>query len=171
MTDSSSTTLCDRKLTNDGSLFFLFLKALRIGDECPSEEPPAPDDCAGATPFDLSWVVHYNLALSCHLLGCQLGEQGHEHLQYAHDVYGFIIKHLLVQAPLEYWTILSLALFNNAGCIYREFAMHEEFVACLDLARDMLVSLPSDIVGGADMLTEFELNLMILERPTSAGAA
>jgi hypothetical protein len=152
-----------RKQNNDDSLSFLFLRALRV--EANTYLPVQEMDC----PLNLCWAVLYNLALSCHILACQNGAKGKGYLKRAHDLYEIVRTRFVPSEPSEQWATLSMALFNNAGCIYREFAMHNEYIACLGKVRDMLLRLPCE--NRDEDFKIFSLNLMVLQTPTNAAAA
>jgi tetratricopeptide (TPR) repeat protein len=162
-TDSFVASFSDRKLANEISLPLLFLRTLRISSDV---------SCSGngdICPLNLCWAVLYNLAISCHLLACQLGQTGNQHLRRAHELYEIVRSRFLAETPLEHRATVALALFNNAGYIYREFGMHEQSVACLGKARDMLAHLPGERLGADWKL--FGINLMLLQQPTIADAA
>jgi hypothetical protein len=162
-TDSFVASFSDRKLANESSLPFLFLRALRITSDV---------SCSGngdICPLNLCWAVLYNLAISCHLLACQLGQAGNQHLRRAHELYEIVRNRFLAETPLEHRATVALALFNNAGYIYREFGMREQSVACLGKVRDMLSHLPGERLGTDWKL--FGINVMLLQEPTIADAA
>ena len=150
--------LADRKLISAESLPFLFLQAVQI------------TDCTDIIDFeDQRWAVLYNLALSCHLLACENGEMGSLHRKRAHDLYGIVLNNFMSQTPVEHRSILTLALFNNAGCIYRENAMHDAAEVCVGKVKEILVRLPHEKRGINSKA--FGLNVMVLERHELAGAA
>ena len=145
------------KLSNESC--YLFLRSIRITSD--------NDDCS---PSSMRWAVLYNLAISCHLMACELGQAGNANMRRAHELYEIIRGRFLPGVPMEHRTMVAVALFNNAGCIYREFGMHEQAKACLVKVREIMACLPVERQG-LDRKLLFGINLALLRAPTIAGAA
>jgi hypothetical protein len=173
LSKSNATGFSDQKPIAEGSLPFLFLRAVLISECSENDEFELSYECGNSedtSPGNQSWAVLYNLALSCHLLACLRGEKGgRPHLKRSHDLYGIVLNKFLIQAPPEHRAMLALALFNNSGCIYREYAMHTESVACLKKVREILASQLCE--NNVADLKIFGLNVMVLQRPMLAEAA
>lgn len=153
-------SFAEQKLPCESSLPFMFLRALRI--------TPTEDD--DACPADLFWAVLYNLAISCQLMACQLGQKGNQHLRKAHELYEIVRSRFLVITPVEYRATVALAVFNNAGCIYKDVGMHEQSAACLHQVQEIMVTyFPKTQIQGKALL--FGINLRLLQGPINAAAA
>lgn len=155
---SSFVSLSDhrKQIWDDGSFPILFLRALKI-ESTPTESP-------------FTWAILYNLALSCHIHACKLGANGRQHLQKAHEMYDVVRTQFLPQVSSEDTPMLSLALYNNMGCIYREFSMFKESQQCLKRAKEILIDIHRK-QGGLGDLKGVSLNLMALKKPSRAPAA
>lgn len=145
-----------KEASDEDSLPILFLRALNIAS-IPADSP-------------FTWAILYNLALSCHIHGCRLGANGRQHMQKAHELYDVIRTQFLPHVSSDYSPMLSLAVHNNMGCIYREFSMHKESQECLKRAKEMLLAVSGE-QGGLDDLKDVSLNLMALKKPARAPAA
>jgi hypothetical protein len=157
---------------DDESIPFLFLRALQISNCDHDDFESLCCSCGDSNehcPCGIAWVVWYNLAISCHILGCRLGEKGRHYLDRAYHLYELVRGRILAQVPSKDWSTLLMAVFNNQGCIYHQYAMYEESHACLGKLRDVMVRMQGNR-DGADWQV-FCLNLMLLQKPRMAGAA
>ena len=181
---SDSMSGCFRDLNRrdeNGSLPFLYLSALKIATSCTHEDFDDFDDddtedslCAcydsdDYCPCGIAWVVWYNLAIACSILGLGRGENGHQYLEKAYRLYEVVRGRISEQSPSIDWSTLLMAVFNNQSCIYYEYAMYDESIECLDKVKDVLRKMPRD--GANADWQVFSLNLMLLRKPKLAAAA
>ena len=150
-----------RVVAFEGSTPFLFMRALRV-------TTPFRQDINRLCPCGFAWVVWYNLALCCSLIGTRLGEKGILLLRTAFDLYQKVQRRIDREPPSKHWSILQMAVINNQACIYRDFGMREGEEERLEkLAIALLKSCDSK---GVDW-DGFFLNLQILGRSSLASAA
>eukprot|EP00538_Stauroneis_constricta_P009133 CAMPEP_0119549058 /NCGR_PEP_ID=MMETSP1352-20130426/2845_1 /TAXON_ID=265584 /ORGANISM="Stauroneis constricta, Strain CCMP1120" /LENGTH=402 /DNA_ID=CAMNT_0007594503 /DNA_START=356 /DNA_END=1561 /DNA_ORIENTATION=+ len=131
--------------SNEGCIPYLFLRALKISKTCHHENFDSMCYCGDleeSCPCGIAWVVWYNLAIACTLLGCRLGEKGYRYLDRAYHLYEIVRGRILSQAPSKDWSTLLLAVFNNQSCIYHEYSMHDEASACLVKMKNVLARMP-----------------------------
>jgi hypothetical protein len=149
--------------TWEGSVPFLFLRGLRVSTPTTDD-----DDLDGSCPCGFAWVIWYNLALCCSLLGTRLGERGLTLLKSAFDLYQKVQHRVDSEPPSRHWKIMQMALMNNQACIYYDLAMREATTECLErLARTLLTA--TDMQG--EDRKGFFLNLQILGGHVNAPAA
>jgi hypothetical protein len=144
-----------------GTVPFLFLRGLQVGF------PPLAD-IDGICSCSFAWVILYNLALCCSLLGTRLGDRGYSILKLAFDLYSKVQERIDMEPGTAHWNILQMSVLNNQACIYYDFSMHEASSECLHRLAKMLFS-------NTDMRDvdrrRFILNLQILGGQTLAPAA
>ena len=119
-------------------------------------------------PCGYAWVVWYNLALCCGLLGTRLGERGQTLLNTAFDLYERVQRRIDNEPPSKQWNILQMAVLNNQACIYQDFAMGDATYTCLERLAMTMRQSPS--VQGSER-EAFLLNLQILGSHSVAAAA
>jgi hypothetical protein len=160
--DCSSSSSEETIRQKESSSPFLFLRALRVTTACNDEEVDHLCPCGYA------WVVWFNLALCCSVLGTRLGERGKRFLEMAYDLYEKVERRVDSEPPTRHWQILAMAVSNNQACIFYDFSMHGATIECLQ-------RLASTLSSCQDMEVEdrgdFCLNLQILSSQTVAAAA
>jgi hypothetical protein len=145
----------------EGSVPFLFLRGLRVST-------PTDADVDGLCPRGFAWVIWYNLALCCSLLGTRLGERGVTLLNSAFDLYQKVQRRVDSEPPSRHWKIMQMALMNNQACIYYDLSMREATAECLERLARTLLTAPD--MQGEDR-KGFFLNLQILGGHVNAAAA
>lgn len=145
----------------EGSVPFLFLRGLRVST---SPETEIDKLC----PCGFAWVIWYNLALCCSLLGTRLGDRGYGLLRTAFDLYLKVQRRIDNEPPSMHWNVLQMAVMNNQACVYHDFAMREAKGECLDKLATTLLTTPD--LKGEDRKSFF-LNLQILKGHNIAAAA
>jgi hypothetical protein len=111
--------------SSEGCAPFLFLRALRVTTTCAMEEVDQLCPCGYA------WVIWFNLALTCSVLGTRLGEKGKLSLEMGYDLYEKVQRRVESELPSRHWRILAMAVSNNQACIFYEFSMHGATIECL----------------------------------------
>lgn len=139
---------------------FLFLRALGI-----SHSHPIKHLC----PCGYAWVVWFNLALSCSLIGSKLGEKGKLFLEMAYDLYSKVQRRVDSEPISRHWQILAMAISNNQACIFYDFACYPQTMECLQRLALTLSSCQDNLA--VEDRGDFCLNLQILGSQTVAAAA
>jgi hypothetical protein len=161
MAFSDKTPTSDRTVSWEGSVPFLFLRGLRVST-------PPHADIDRLCPCGFAWVIWYNLALCCSLLGTRLGDRGYGLLRTAFDLYLKVQRRIDNEPASMHWNVLQMAVMNNQACIYHDFAMREATTECLDKLATTLLTTPD--LKGEDRKSFF-LNLQILSGHHIAPAA
>ena len=158
----------------EGSAPFLFLRALRISTTTTSAERTfcgtrdIDDIVEHLCPCGYAWVIWFNLALCCSVLGTRLGEKGKLFLEMAHDLYDKVQRRVDSEPSTRHWSMLAMAVSNNQACLFHDFAMHGDAVVCLQrLATTLSACQDLEVADRGD----FCLNLQILSGHTMAAAA
>jgi hypothetical protein len=149
----------------EGSAPFLFLRAMRIST---SACVTTADEVEQLCPCGYAWVVWFNLALCCSVLGTRLGEKGKLFLEMAYDLYEKVQRRVDSEPSNRHWKMLAMAVSNNQACIFHDFAMHGDAVLCLQRLASALSSCQDLEVADRG---DFSLNLQILSSHTLAAAA
>ena len=147
-------------LSLEGSTPFLFLRALRVS---------VSDDVLDVDklcPCGYAWVIWYNLAICCSVIGTRLGELGQNLLETAFDLYCRVQRQIDSEPSSEHWNLLQMAVINNQACIYHDFGMGEE-------TREFLEQLAVTVLKSSEdrMRAFFFINLQILGNDSVASAA
>jgi hypothetical protein len=148
--------------SSEGCAPFLFLRALRVTTTCAVEEVDTLRPCGYA------WVIWFNLALCCSVLGTRLGEKGKLFLEMGYDLYEKVQSRVESEPPSRHWQILAMAVSNNKACIFYEFSMHGATIQCLQRLAFTLSSCEDLEVEDRG---DFCLNLQILGSQMVAAAA
>jgi hypothetical protein len=142
-------------------------------DDKEEEQQQQHDDDDGLhRSYQLCWAVLYNLGLTCHLLACQAGAsaEGRQHFARSMGLYELLMSNeYLDQVPANSSPIIALALCYNRGHIYSEFAMHDLAAQCLVYVQRALIQIR--LQQPTTNIEETELNLILLNPPSTAGAA
>jgi hypothetical protein len=110
----------------------------------------------------LIWAILYNLALACQLTAYKLGASGYQFLRRAHKAYDTLRSRFLPKCLPIHTAVLSLAIYNNMGCIYQDFAMHDQARVCYGKAQEAVRFLtPRNEWVETNFLKEVSLSLMI----------
>jgi hypothetical protein len=151
-----------RPSSQEGCAPFLFHRALKLSTTCSEGEV----DCL--CPCGFAWVVWFNLALTCNVLGTRLGERGKLFLEMAHDLYQKVQLRVDSEHPSRHWQMLAMAVSNNQACIFYDFSMQHAAGECLQrLAVTLSVCYDIEVEDRGD----FFLNLQIMGSQTVAAAA
>jgi tetratricopeptide (TPR) repeat protein len=123
-----------------------------------------------------AWVVYFNLAITCNILGSQKARGGTGRLCYIEQAYHMYeaAKDLIIEemGPSKNWSTLLMAVFNNQSCIYHEYAMYDESTACMERVRQLLARSPFTYRCIGSDWQVFCLNLLLLQqKPKLASAA
>lgn len=146
----------------EGCAPFLFLRALKVTTSCSDEE------VENLCPCGYAWVIWFNLALCCSVIGTRLGEKGRLFLEMGHDLYEKVQRRVHSEPPNKHWQVLAMAVFNNQACIFHDFSMQTATFNCLQRLAYTLSSCPDiEVCDRGD----FCLNLQILGSQTMAPAA
>mmetsp|Transcript_135686 Transcript_135686/g.201800 ORF Transcript_135686/g.201800 Transcript_135686/m.201800 type:complete len:226 (+) Transcript_135686:137-814(+) len=149
----------------EGSTPFLFLRALRIST---STFATSVDEIEHLCPCGYAWVIWFNLALCCSVLGTRLGEKGKLFLEMAYDLYQKVQRRVDSEPSNKHWKMLAMAVSNNQACIFHDFAMHGDAVICLQrLASTLSLCQDLEVADRGD----FCLNLQILSSSHTLAAA
>jgi hypothetical protein len=153
-----------RPSSQEGCASFLFHRALKVSTTCSEGEVDRLCPCGFA------WVVWFNLALSCSVLGTRLGERGKLFLEMAHDLYQKVQRRVDSEHPSRHWQILAMAVSNNQACIFYDFSMQHAAGECLQRLAVTLSVCNTESVTVEDR-GDFFLNLQIMGSQTIAAAA
>lgn len=153
---------------NEGISSFLCLRALKVSID-PSDLMSLDNIIC---PSGYSWVIWYNLALVCNLMGTRLGEKGHSLLSKAFALLQKVQYRINSEPQSQDWSFLQMAVMNNQACIYRELAM-------IDALRESLGKMGATLSGcqssesaiGKHYRDTFYFNFVILSGQTFAPAA
>ena len=150
----------------EGSTCFLFLKALRV-----AVSDDVDVDVDELCPCGYAWVIWYNLAICCSVIGTRLGnKQGRKLLETAFDLYCRVQKEIDNEPSSKHWDLLQMASINNQACIYHDYGMRAK-------TREYLEQLASIVLKSRDFECEdktqafFAFNLQILGTVSVASAA
>jgi hypothetical protein len=150
-----------RDLSWEGCVPFLYMRGLRVTTAC-------DEDIDSLCPCGYAWVVWYNLALCCNLLGTRLGERGQLLLKTAFDLYIMVQRRIDGEPSSRHWNVLQMAVTNNQACIFHDFSMREKANECLEKLATTLKSTPD--VHEEDW-EGFSLNLQILGNHNTVASA
>jgi tetratricopeptide (TPR) repeat protein len=171
-----SSTLPTDDVSSTPISFSLFLQGLWINSGIPLNAL-STDPRGLAT---IWWVVHFNLALSCHLLGIQRfgSEPGVRNSQQACQLYKTMHLALDYAWPSSDFRMLLLAaVLNNKACIYSEFGMFElasHYWSRFSTALDTMMKnsrLASSTTGQLRIYFRLALNVSIFRGSIAAAAA
>jgi hypothetical protein len=148
----------------EGSATFLFLRGLRVSV---SNDVGVDEELCTC---GYAWVIWYNLALCCSVIGTRLGERGQKLLETAIDLYCRVQRQIDKEPSSKHWDLLRMAVMNNQACIYHGFGMRVKTRECLEqLAFIVLKS--SNGKREDKTRTFFAVNLQILGTYCVASAA
>jgi hypothetical protein len=163
------------KPSNQGSTPFLYLQALSIHDDHAEGAKDDEDDdesnyaACVCCPCSISWVIHYNLALTAHLLGVYCGERGTVYLAEACRLYDTVRARVENEkSPSANFSILHMAVLNNKGCICKVYEMNDLVSDYIDKVQSILLTMKGT---RSSQLNHFLLNVMILKNQHLAAAA
>ena len=147
----------------EGSTCFLFLWPLRVSV---SDDVDIDELC----PCGYEWVIWYNLAICCSVIGTRLGERGRKLLETALDLYSRVQRQIKNEPSSKHWDLLQMAAINNQACIYHDYGMGAKTKDCLEqLASIVLKS--RDFEWEDKTRAFFAFNLQILGTASVASAA
>jgi hypothetical protein len=155
----------------DGDDFYDFLDEDADWDDSSGRDGDSEYYC----PSGVAWVVYFNLAIACNILGSQKarGETGRLcYLEQAYHMYEAARGIIEEMGPSKDRSTLLMAVFNNQSCTYHEYAMYDESMACMERVKDLLARTPHKYRGlvGSDWQV-FSLNILLLQKPRLASAA
>jgi hypothetical protein len=154
----SSSSLCEQ-----GSTCFLFLRALRVSV---SDDVDVDELCS----CGYAWVIWYNLAICCSVIGTRLGERGRKLLETAFHLYSRVQRRIYSEPSSKHWDLLQMAAINNQACIYHDYGMEAKTRECLEqLASIVLESINFESEDKTRAF--FPFNLQILGTVSVASAA
>ena len=157
----------------EGSTPYLFLRGLRVSIHL------TPDDDLSLTAhkdFDIerlcacsyAWVIWFNQAMICSVIGTMLGERGTRLLQLSFDLYRKCLIRVNAEPPSPHWNTLLLGILNNQACIYSDLSMFDAMGERLELLAKTILASKS---LGASERRDFCINLQILRSQHLAPAA
>jgi hypothetical protein len=154
--------------------FYDFLDEDASWDNSPSQD----GESEYYSPSGVAWVVYFNLAITCNILGSQKARGGAGRLCYieqAHHMYEAAARGLINEemGPSKDWSTLLMTVFNNQSCIYyHEYAMYDESIACMKRVEELLArQAPCEYRGIGSDWRVFYLNILLLRKPKLASAA
>jgi hypothetical protein len=162
-------------LSGDEDSLVLYLRALKVDDTCGHPLAGTTCDCRGHSdttcPCGIAWVVWYNQALACCILGSAVGgEIGQQYLTRAYQLFELVMDRIKSKTTAsKEWAMVKMAILNNQGYIFNKFSMHTEAKECLRKVKDVLVTMKMSLASFD--YTVFCLNLLLLEPPQIASAA
>jgi hypothetical protein len=150
----------------EGSTPYLFLRGLRITINFESDV--SNEDIEAACACSFAWVIWFNQAMICSIIGTMLNERGNRLLELSFDLYRRVLIRIEAEEPSKHWNTLLMGVLNNQACIYNDFQMFLEMRERLELlAGTILASKEID----QDERRDFCLNLQVLGSRHLAPAA
>jgi hypothetical protein len=126
-------------------------------------------------PSGVAWVVYFNLAIACNILGSQQKARGETgrlcYLEQAYHMYEAARGIIEEMGLSKDRSTLLMAVFNNQSCTYHECAMYDESTACMERVKEIFARTPHKYRGLGSDWQVFSLNLLLLQKPSLAGAA
>jgi hypothetical protein len=162
-------------LSGDEDSLVLYRRALKVDDTHGHQLAGTNCSCRGHSdttcPCGIAWVVWYNQALACCILGSAVGgEIGQQYLTRAYQLFELAMDRIKSKTTAsKEWAMVKMAILNNQGYIFNKFSMNKEAKECLRQVKDVLVTMKISL--GSFDYTVFCLNLLLLQPPQVASAA
>lgn len=124
----------------------------------------------GVCSCGIAWVLWYNEAIVCIILGLTLGGHfGNQYLKRAHELFELVMNRVGGRSQnCKDWITLKMAILNNQGCILQELSQFEEAKACLEQLKTAFLENP--IQPNSHEWNIFCMNLALI-RPSNAASA